>query len=306
MPQRELESAVTPKANVPMTRREARELEAAAAARAVAAPAVEAPNVGMPRDSAPRFTPAQPKAQASRPTVAVASSTAHRPSVGARVSKKLLSIGALLFAGALLVGMTVPANAFISDPIAFAPEEIATEKLPAQSIAVSAEAATEAMGRDTYEVISYAEQLKALYTSPNYVYAVTSGSIRWPFPFVSPYTDGFGARGGSHMGVDFTPGEATPIYAVADGIVTTHVDDLGSYGNHVILSHNINGQRVDSLYAHMITGSSPLQPGDPIKVGDFIGLVGNTGQSYGAHLHLEIRLDGIQIDPFAWLSTNAN
>ena len=304
MPQRELESAVTPKASVPMTRREARELQAAAAARASVFPIPEAPQAAAPRVTAPRFTPAQPTAQ--RPAPAVAAPAVRRPSMGARVSKKLLSVGALLFAGALLVGMTVPANAFISDPIAFAPEEIATQKLPAQSIAVSAEAATESMGRDTYEVISYAEQLKALYTSSNYVYAVTSGSVRWPFPFVSPYTDGFGARGGSHMGVDFTPGEASPIYAVADGIVTTHVDDNGSYGNHVILSHNINGQRVDSLYAHMITGSSPLQPGDPIKVGDFIGLVGNTGQSYGAHLHLEIRLDGIQVDPFAWLSTNAN
>ena len=302
MPQRELESTVTPGANVPMTRREARELEAAAAAKASIFPVSDA---RASRENAPRFTPSQPTAAPQRPPVAAAS-TAHRPSLAARVSKKLVSVGALLGAGVLLVGMTVPANAFITDPITFAPEEIAAAKLPAQSIAVPAEAATEATSRDTYEVISYADQLKALYSSSNYVYAVTSGSVRWPFPFVSPYTDGFGARGGSHMGVDFTPGEASPIYAVADGIVTTHVDDNGSYGNHVILSHNINGQRVDSLYAHMITGSSPLQAGDPVKVGDFIGLVGNTGQSYGAHLHLEIRLDGIQVDPFAWLSTNAN
>jgi len=303
MPQRELESAVTPQSPVPMTRREARELEAAAAAKASIFPISEARSTSA---SAPRFTPSQPAAAAQRPPVATAAPAPRRASLAARVSKKLLSVGALLGAAALLVGMTVPANAFISDPITFAPEEVATAKLPAQSIAVPAEAATEATAKDTYEVISYAEQLKALYSSSNFVYAVTSGSVRWPFPFVSPYTDGFGARGGSHMGVDFTPGEATPIYAVADGIVTTHIDDNSSYGNHVILSHNINGQRVDSLYAHMITGSSPLQPGDPIKVGDFIGLVGNTGNSYGAHLHLEIRLDGIQVDPFAWLSTNAN
>lgn len=300
MPLGELESTPTPRSNAPMTRREARELEAAAASAQASTSTPETPRV-----TAPRFTASKPQPSAQR-TYAVAKPAAAQPSLGARISKKLLSVGALLGAGVLLVGMTVPANAFISDPISFAPEEIATEKLPTQSIAVSAEAATESMGRDSYEVISYAEQLKALYSSSNYVYSVTSGSVRWPFPFVSPYTDGFGARGGSHMGVDFTPGEGSPIYAIADGIVTTHVDDLGSYGNHVIISHNINGQRVDSLYAHMITGSSPLQPGDPIKVGDFIGLVGNTGQSYGAHLHLEIRLDGIPVDPFVWLSTNAN
>lgn len=305
MPQRELESAVTPSASAPLTRREAREREAAAAkASSVsdvtvsASPAIGAPATEAPRVAAPRFT-AQARPAANKPPV-------RRASLAARVSKKLFSVAALLFAGALLVGMTVPANAFISDPIAFAPEEVASEKLPTQSIAVSAEAATEAMGRDSYEVISYAEQLKSLYSSSSYTYSVTNGSVRWPFPFVSPYTDGFGARGGSHMGVDFTPGGGNPIYAIADGIVVKHEDGDGSYGNHVVIAHSINGQKVESLYAHMVTGSSPLAVGDTIAVGDFIGLVGNTGQSYGAHLHLEIHLDGIPVDPFAWLATNAN
>ena len=183
MPQRELESAETPKASVPMTRREARELEAAAAAKASIFPVTDA---SAASESAPRFTPTQPKAQARRSPVATAAPTVRRPSLAARVSRKLLSVGALLGAGALLVGMTVPANAFMSDPITFAPEEVAAAKLPAQSISVPAEAATEATAKDTYEVISYAEQLKALYSSSNFVYAVTSGSVRWPFPFVSP------------------------------------------------------------------------------------------------------------------------
>jgi murein DD-endopeptidase MepM/ murein hydrolase activator NlpD len=295
----ESERSVATQGDAPLTRRSARAIEAAAAAQASTPPSLDTPRVILPVVASPSRRTGEQRPSSGRPAAA-------RASLRTRVSKKLLSVGGLLFAGALLVGTTVPANAFMSDPIAFEPGESVTEKLPAQSIAVPGEAAAEPTSRDGYEVISYAEQLKELYTSSSYVYSVTSGSVRWPFPFVSPYTDGFGARGGFHMGVDFTPGEGSPIYAIADGIVTSHVDDFGSYGNHVILSHNVNGQRVDSLYAHMITGSSPLQPGSPIKVGDFIGLVGNTGQSYGAHLHLEIRLDGIQVDPFSWLGANAN
>ena len=68
----------------------------------------------------------------------------------------------------------------------------------------------------------------------------------------------------------------------------------------------INGQEVKSLYAHMEWDSSPLKEGQEIPVGTFIGAVGNSGLSTGPHLHLEIAIDGIEIDPFAWLTTNAS
>ena len=107
--------------------------------------------------------------------------------------------------------------------------------------------------------------------------------------------------------MDFTPGTGTPIYAIADGVVEEHSgdSDFESFGNHVIIQHAIPGQNVESLYAHMITGSSTLQPGDHIKVGDFIGLVGETGSAVGAHLHFEIHIDKVPVDPFAWLQANA-
>jgi hypothetical protein len=108
MPQRELESAVTPKASVPMTRREARELEAAAAAKASIFPVTDASaETGGAGESAPRFTPSQPKAQARRSPVATAAPAVRRPSVAARVSKKLLSVGALLGADVAGGGVTV-------------------------------------------------------------------------------------------------------------------------------------------------------------------------------------------------------
>ncbi len=76
-------------------------------------------------------------------------------------------------------------------------------------------------------------------------------------------------------------------------------------GNNVMISHIINGQHIDSVYAHMLTGSSKLQVGDAIKVGEFIGLVGETGSATGPHLHFELHVDKVPVDPFAWLTANA-
>jgi murein DD-endopeptidase MepM/ murein hydrolase activator NlpD len=53
-------------------------------------------------------------------------------------------------------------------------------------------------------------------------------------------------------------------------------------------------------------GSVRVAEGQQVKVGDILGLVGNTGESTGPHLHLEIHLDGVPVDPFAWLKANAN
>ncbi|MEO8095402.1 MAG: M23 family metallopeptidase, partial [Pseudolysinimonas sp.] len=52
--------------------------------------------------------------------------------------------------------------------------------------------------------------------------------------------------------------------------------------------------------------SVPVRAGDVIHVGDFLGLVGQTGTATGIHLHLEVHLDGVQVDPFKWLKANAS
>nr|WP_288467060.1 peptidoglycan DD-metalloendopeptidase family protein [uncultured Curtobacterium sp.] len=101
------------------------------------------------------------------------------------------------------------------------------------------------------------------------------------------------------------PGAGTPIGAVAAGTVrvsTTHPE----YGQYVIIDHQIDGRLVSTLYAHMIFGSSPLRPGDTVAVGQLVGLVGNTGASTGAHLHLQVMPGGTTpIDPIPWLTANA-
>lgn len=217
----------------------------------------------------------------------------------------------MLFAAALIVGMSVPANAFIGDAVRLAATDPVTDTSALQTVAVSADSDPTTVSRDSFSVISY-QELMAAAGHTGGTFTPTTGSIRWPFPYTVPVSDGWGPRvapcGGCstfHQGVDFTPGAGTPIYAIADGVVASHDDTNYGLGNNVMLSHVINGQNIDSVYAHMLTGSSSLQIGDQVKVGDFIGLVGDTGSSTGAHLHFEIHIDKVPVDPFAWLQANA-
>jgi murein DD-endopeptidase MepM/ murein hydrolase activator NlpD len=230
----------------------------------------------------------------------------------------------MLAVAGLLIGTTVPANALIrpgqvaimtglTSLSAVASAEKSTE--PAQVLEMNpmpdAGAATEA-SRDDWTVTSYVETLRARYGNRDFSYSTTgSGVVRWPFPFATTISSGFGdrvapCRGCSsyHLGLDFTPGYGTPIQAIADGVVSA-VEASGAFGTHVFIDHVINGQRVTSVYAHMVSRSSPLVVGQSVTAGDIVGLVGNTGASTGAHLHFEVRVDGTAVDPFTWLRRNA-
>jgi murein DD-endopeptidase MepM/ murein hydrolase activator NlpD len=222
----------------------------------------------------------------------------------------------MLFAGALAVGMSVPANAFNpssepSEPEVFAKTSLSTG--PVQSLEVEAPEAADGVQRDSWVVKSWAEVLREKYGTRDFSYTVGTGSIRWPFPYAVPISSGFGervapCRGCStyHQGLDFNPGNGAPIYAIADGVVTDREDGYGGFGNYIVITHQIDGETVTSTYAHMQRGSSTIALGQEIKVGDFLGLVGQTGQATGPHLHFEIAVDGVKVDPFTWLQVHTN
>lgn len=94
-----------------------------------------------------------------------------------------------------------------------------------------------------------------------------------------------------HYGLDLAEPTGEPIYAVFDGVVRISKYNR-SYGNLVVIRHN-NG--LETYYAHM--SRRDVVPGDPVKAGDVIGLCGNTGRSYGSHLHFEIRYQGNAMNP---------
>ena len=242
----------------------------------------------------------------------VSASRGGRGSLRKRMAKQMFSGAAMVLSAAFLVGVTVPANAFMPTAQQQAESPAApAEQVGSQSMAVSSDVVDNATVRAKFTVTSYADLLRQRYGTISYSYEITTGAIRWPFPYVVPISSGFGMRvapcrgcSSRHMGTDFVPGYGTPIYAVADGIVKEHDIQSWGLGNSVVISHDVKGVAFDSVYAHLATGSVVVEAGQEIKVGDLIGLVGNTGSSTGAHLHFEIHLNGIQVDPFAWLKAN--
>jgi murein DD-endopeptidase MepM/ murein hydrolase activator NlpD len=227
------------------------------------------------------------------------------------VVSKLVTIGAMLGVGALMISTSLPANAF------FNPVETdysTAQTTGSQSIKVAAGAVEKATTRDSYTVTSLAAQLRLKYGNRNFSYTNNvDGTIQWPFPVPVPISSGFGPRispcGGCssmHQGVDFTPGSGVVIDAIADGVVSQVIASHAGLGNHIIIDHVINGQKVQSVYAHMLDGSFKVTVGQAVTVAEPIGQVGSTGESTGAHLHLEIHINNVPVDPFAWLKANAN
>lgn len=91
----------------------------------------------------------------------------------------------------------------------------------------------------------------------------------------------------SHAGVDIGASEGTPVYSISDGkVVYAEWGWNGGYGNKVVVQHYINGQNYTSLYGHL--SSINVNVGDIVTKDSVIGFVGNTGNSYGAHLHLNL------------------
>ena len=89
-----------------------------------------------------------------------------------------------------------------------------------------------------------------------------------------------------HKGVDFAKVGNIPILAAASGTVM-EAREIGTYGYAIVIQHNINGKRMDSVYAHMRKGLE-VKKGDKVRQGQRIGFMGNTGMSTGQHLHFEL------------------
>ncbi len=139
----------------------------------------------------------------------------------------------------------------------------------------------------------------------------TFSVVQWPVPASAPISSGFGLRecdgcSTDHTGTDFNPGAGYPIQAISAGIVTEAGWDSTGYGNRVVVQHVIDGTVVSSLYAHLQDDSIAVSIGDTVARGQLLGLVGSTGQSTGAHLHLSIIVGGEMIDPYPWLVEHVN
>lgn len=94
-----------------------------------------------------------------------------------------------------------------------------------------------------------------------------------------------------HSGLDIAQPIGTPVHAPGDGVVEL-IGESRANGRTIVLDH---GQQIKTQYAHL--SEILVKQGDRVRKGQLIALVGNTGKSTGPHLHYEVRVKGIPIDP---------
>ncbi len=103
----------------------------------------------------------------------------------------------------------------------------------------------------------------------------------------SPFT----GRREFHKGVDLAARKGTPIVAPADGVVTQAYHN-GAYGNFLVIHH---GYGTVTRYGHLL--KCEVEVGQQVSKGDRIACVGSTGRSTGPHLHYEVLVNGIHVNP---------
>ena len=128
-----------------------------------------------------------------------------------------------------------------------------------------------------------------------------SGKILFPVSDSKRITSSYGYRVHPidkttkfHSGIDIGVEEGKDILTVQDGVVI-YADWLGGYGKTVIISH---GNNITTLYAH--NSELLVKLGDKVKKGQVIAKSGNTGFSTGPHLHFEIRINNIPVNPILY------
>ncbi len=111
-------------------------------------------------------------------------------------------------------------------------------------------------------------------------------------------TSGFGQRTlfgytAMHKGVDFGVPTGTPVMAAGNGVIEA-IGYNGGYGNYIRIRHN---STYKTAYAHMSRFAQGLAAGSRVRQGQTIGFVGSTGRSTGPHLHYEVLVNNVQINP---------
>ena len=122
------------------------------------------------------------------------------------------------------------------------------------------------------------------------------------WPVEGPVTGSFGERidpfngeGAFHAGIDIGAVFGQPVIAPADGVVE-FADFMGGYGRAIIVDHS---HGITTRYGHL--KSFACYPGQHVHRGDTIGYVGDSGRSTGPHLHYEVRINDVPVNPHKYL-----
>lgn len=127
----------------------------------------------------------------------------------------------------------------------------------------------------------------------------SAGLMRTPVAF-GRMSSGFGMRvhpvlgyTKMHKGVDFAAPIGTPVYASGDGVIE-RAGRFSSFGNYIRIRHS---SKISSAYGHLSRFGNGIRAGAHVKQGQIIGYVGMTGRSTGPHLHYEILVNNVQVNP---------
>jgi murein DD-endopeptidase MepM/ murein hydrolase activator NlpD len=143
--------------------------------------------------------------------------------------------------------------------------------------------------------------ISAIYHEFPRQYQIHARPSLWPVEgrIMSPFggrTDPFSGEGAIHTGVDLEASMGTPVHAAGDGIVV-HADWESGYGRLVIIDH---GNGVQTYYGHL--SSFIVVPGQEVRRGDVIARSGASGRVTSPHLHYEVRLGGVPVNPYPYMA----
>lgn len=128
--------------------------------------------------------------------------------------------------------------------------------------------------------------------------------LGWPLEHDSVLvTSRFGeprSGGRTHRGIDLAVPRGTPVKATASG-ATSFSGPLGNYGNFILLRH---ARDIETAYGHL--DRLLVRTGERVRRGQVIGTVGATGNATGPHLHYEVRIEGVPVNPERWLYRGIN
>ena len=141
------------------------------------------------------------------------------------------------------------------------------------------------------ELCKFLESQKSMFACTPSIWP-TKGWVSSRFGYrISPFTN----EKEFHSGLDISSRMGTPIISPSDGVVASIGKSYG-YGNTIIINH---GYGLKTKYAHL--DKSLVKKGEAVKRGQQIALMGNSGRSTGPHLHYEVQLKGVPVNPLRYI-----
>ncbi len=138
-------------------------------------------------------------------------------------------------------------------------------------------------------------------TKYRFIWPEPQAQISQPFgPSTFWFEPPYGGYAHFHTGLDLVEPFGSAVYAADDGIVALVGSTSSGYGTYVVIAHSGG---LDTLYGHL--SAALVKPGQPVTQGQPVGLEGSTGNSTGAHLHFELRINQKPVDPTPYLPPGA-